>query len=319
MKVLPDVVFRIALMAAIGLAAQPTTTAADGVTLQSLSLSGNRGPQPSSREAPGLGSEVGITQKLGGMVPLGEPFQDEAGNAVSLATYLGARPLILVPAYYRCPILCSQVLGGLVGSLKGMSLAAGKDFQVVALSFDPLDSAAAAAAEKSKVVRRYGRPGSESGWHFLTGHEPEIKRVLAAIGYRYFYDARSNDYAHPAGFVVLTPDGRISRYFTGLDVAPRDLRFSLLEAAAGKIGTALDRLLLYCYRYDPLASKYGIRIMGALQVGGALTVVGLLLLLLALRYREYRGPKPGTSQGGIGAAPTWPRLDQAGSPAEGPP
>lgn len=271
------------LLATLALAA---VASADGVALQSLSISGNRGPQPTSREATGLGPEVGITQKLGGLVPADARFQDEGGNSVSLAEYLGARPLILVPAYYRCPILCSQVLGGLAGSLKGMSLNAGKDFQVVALSFDPTDTAAAAAAEKSKTTRRYQRPGTESGWHFLTGRETDIRSLLEAVGYRYSYDPKSNQYAHPAGFVVLTPAGRISHYFAGLEVAPRQLRLALVEAADGKIGSPIDRLFLYCYRYDPRTSRYGARIMNLLHIAGALTVVGLLLLLLVLKRRS---------------------------------
>jgi protein SCO1/2 len=258
----------------------------DGLPMRSLSLSVGPRPLPTAREAPNLVSGVGITQKLDGTVPLDAVFRDEEGKESPLSAYFGSRPLIIVPAYYRCPILCSQVLEGLAGSLKGMSLNAGTDFQVVALSFNPAETPAAAAEEKRRVARRYHRPGSEHGWHFLTGREPEIARVMQAIGYRYSYDARTQQYMHPAGFVILTPAGRISRYFAGLDVAPRDLRLSLVEASEGKIGTPLDQLLLYCYRYDPRASKYGARILSFLQLGGALTLFGLLVLLLTLRSRD---------------------------------
>jgi protein SCO1/2 len=302
---------------ALALAALPMAhAAADGLPMQSLSLSGNRGPQPTNRAAPGIAPEVGITQKLHESVPLDARFLDEHGSETRLAAYLGTRPLLLLPAYYRCPILCSQVIGGLAGSLKGISLEAGKDFQVVVLSFDPSDTPAMADAEKAKALRRYRRPGSESGWHFLTGSAHEVERVMQAIGYRYSYDAQSHQYAHPAGFLVLTPDGRISRYFLGLDVAPRELRLALIEASAGKIGTPIDRLVLYCYRYDLLAGKYGARILGVLRLGGLLTVAALLGLLLALRWRELREGKRGALATALSAHSARSPLDGEERPAE---
>lgn len=253
--------------------------------MRSLTLTGP-GPQPTASAAPAHAPEIGILQNLDGSVPQDALFRDETGKELPLSAYLGSRPLILVPAYYRCPILCSLVLEGLAGSLKGMSLNVGLDFQVVVLSFDPTDTPAAATAVKQRLVRRYHRAGSESGWHVLTGREPEIRRVMQAIGYRYAYNERSRQYAHPAGFVIVTPAGRISRYFGGLEPAPRDLRLALVEASQGRIGTPLDRLLLYCYRYDPASSRYGAQVLGALRIGGGLSLVGLIVLLLGLRRRE---------------------------------
>lgn len=258
--------------------------------MRSLTLTGP-GPQPTASAAPALAPEIGITQNLDGSVPQDALFRDEAGKELPLSAYLGSRPLILVPAYYRCPILCSLVLEGLAGSLKGMSLNVGQDFQVVVLSFDPTDTPTAATALKQRLVRRYHRPGSAPGWHVLTGREPDIRRVMQAIGYRYAYDARTRQYAHPAGFVILTPEGRISRYFGGLEPAPRDLRLALVEASQGRIGTPIDRLLLYCYRYDPASSRFGASILGALRIGGGLSLVGLLVMLLMLRRRETVRPQ----------------------------
>ncbi len=165
-------------------------------------------------------------------------------------------------------MLCSQILGGLAGSLKGMSLRAGTDFQVVVVSFDPRDTPTQAAERKAIAVRRYHRAGGEAGWHFLTGAEPAIFRLMQAIGYRYSYDPPTGQYSHVAGLAVLTPAGRISGYLLALDFAPRDLRLSVVRASEGKIGTPVDRLLLFCYRYDPTRGKYGARIMQTIQAAG---------------------------------------------------
>lgn len=235
-------------------------------------------------------SEVGVEQRLAESIPLQLPLTDERGRTLPLAAYFSDRPVILVPAYYRCPQLCGQVLGGLAGALKAISLQVGRDYQVIAVSFDPTDTPAEAAVRKADVVRRYHRPGSESGWHFLTGAEPTVRALMQAIGYRYAYDARSQQYAHAAAAVILTPEGRISSYLLGIEPAPRDLRLGLVEASAGKIGSPIDRLLLFCYRYDPTSGRYGARIVSAMRVGGLLTLTALFLLIAMLLIRDRSAP-----------------------------
>lgn len=233
-------------------------------------------------------AEVGIDQKLDQQVPLDLRLRDEAGHELPLASFFGHQPVLLVPAYYGCPMLCSQILGGLAGSLKGMSLNAGTDFQVVVVSFDPRDTPTLAAEHKAIAVRRYHRRSGAAGWHFLTGTEPTITRLMQAIGYRYAYDPPTGQYSHAAGLAVLTPEGRISGYLLGLDFAPRDLRLSIVQAAAGKVGSPVDRLLLFCYRYDPTRGKYGAPIIAAVQAGGLLTILGLLVLIGALWRQDRR-------------------------------
>lgn len=229
---------------------------------------------------------AGIDQKLDQGIPLETRFQDEQGRELPLSAFFQSRPVILVPTYYGCPMLCAQILKGLVGGLKGMSLSAGSDFQVIAISFDPSDTPEEAAKHKRDLVRRYHRNGGEMGWHLLTGTESSIHKVMDSIGYRYSYDPKTREYIHAAGLVILTPSGRIARYLFGIDFAPRDLRLGLVEASSGRIGTAIDRLLLFCYHYDPTRGKYGAQILAALQIGGVLTLTGLAGLIAGLLYRE---------------------------------
>jgi len=188
--------------------------------------------------------DVGIDQHLNAQVPLELNFRDETGRAVRLGDYLGSRPVILVFAYYRCPMLCPLVLDGVVKSLRVLSFDAGEQFAVVVVSFADDEAPALAAAKKEQIVRQYARPGAADGWHFLTGEETAIARLTQTVGFRYAYDGKHRQYAHAAGIVVLTPRGRIARYFYGIEFAPRDLRLGLVEAAADKIGTVADQLLL---------------------------------------------------------------------------
>jgi protein SCO1/2 len=237
------------------------------------------------------GAPIGILQKLDQQLPLSLKFRDEYGSEQPLLSYFGQRPVVLVPAYYRCPMLCGQLLLDLAGSLKGMSLNAGVDYQIVVVSFDPTDTPAQARLRKEQATRRYRRIGvpiirSTSGWHFLTGDEAAIRALMDSLGYRYAYDPKSRQYAHPAGLVILTPDGRISRYLPGVDFAPRELRLSLVQASFGKIGSPLDRLLLFCYHYDPLKGRYGSKILRALHLSGLLTLLALLSLIAMLLWTE---------------------------------
>lgn len=222
--------------------------------------------------------EVGIEQRLGEPLPLATEFRDEAGRTVKLEDYFASgRPVIVAFVYYECPMLCNQVLNGLTGSLKGMSFDAGKEFDVVAISFDAreFDKPGLALNKKAAYMERYGRPGTEKGWHFLTGSQASIDAVTRAAGFSYKWDEKSNQFAHAAAIMIANPDGRLSRYFYGIDYSPRDIKFSLMESADNKVGSAGEKLLLYCFHYDPSTGKYGLAILRVLRVGGVLTVLGL--------------------------------------------
>jgi protein SCO1/2 len=235
--------------------------------------------------------EVGIDQKLDEPVPLDLEFSDEQGRTVQLGDYFGTRPVVLALVYYECPMLCTQVLNGLVGSLEAIAFNPAREFEVVVVSFDPGETPALAAASRQTALRRYGRPGTEAGWHFLTGRESSVRALTGAVGFRYAYDEAIDQYAHPAAITVLTGDGRVSKYLYGIEFAPRDLRLALVEAADGRIGTAIDQALLFCYHYDPESGTYGLVVMNLIRTGGVLTLVGLgAFILLALR-RERRAAR----------------------------
>ena len=241
-------------------------------------------PTPPAGARPAILKDVGIDQKLGAPIPLDLIFQDEQGRPVRLGQYFGARPVVLVLAYYNCPMLCTQVLNGVLSSMRALSFDAGKEFQVVAVSFDPRDRPADAAAKKAPYVREYGRPGAEQGWHFLTGGPGSIARLTQAAGFRYKYDDAIGQFAHASAIFVLTPDGRISRALYGIEYAPRDLRLALIEASDRKIGTPVDQLLLYCYHYDPKIGKYGAVVMNLVRMGGA-AAVAILSSFLFIMWR----------------------------------
>jgi protein SCO1/2 len=232
--------------------------------------------------------EVGIDQKLDAKIPLDTVFTDETGKDVTVGTYFGSRPVILALVYYECPMLCTQVLNGLVGSLEGLAFTAAQEFEVLVVSFDPGETPAVAADRKKTFLRRYGRPGVESSVHFLTGREASIKTLADAVGFRYAYDRETDQYAHPAAITVLTPEARVSRYLYGIDFAPRDLRLALVEAAGGRIGTALDQALLFCYHYDPETGKYGFVIMNVVRLAAGATVLAMGATIFFSLRRERR-------------------------------
>jgi protein SCO1/2 len=240
-----------------------------------------------SEQVPML-KEIGIDQKLDAQVPLDAEFQDETGATVKLGKYFGSRPVVLVLAYYECPMLCTQVLNGFAGSLQGVTLDAGKDYDVVVLSFDPGETPAMASDRRAEFLRRFVRQADPASVHFLTGRDSAIRSVAGAVGFRYAYDAATDQYAHPAAITVLTGQGRVSRYLYGVEFAPRDLKLALVEASAGRIGTLVDQAMLFCYHYDPESGKYGLAIMNFVRAAGALTVLALVgWILLSLR-RERR-------------------------------
>lgn len=231
---------------------------------------------------------VGITQKLDQQVPLNLQFRDENGRDVALSSFFHGKPVLLALVYYRCPMLCTQILNGVASSLKAVSFDPGKEFEVVSVSFDPKDTFELAAEKKISYLRRYGRPGTANGWHFLTGDPANIKALTDAVGFHYKYDAASDQFAHASGIMILTPEGRLSRYFYGVEFAPRDVRLGLVEASANKIGNPVDEALLFCFHYDPATGKYGAIAINLLRAAGAgFAVVGGAFLLFAWR-REVR-------------------------------
>ena len=235
---------------------------------------------------PGVLSEVGIDQRLNEQVPLDLPFRDEQGAEVRLGDYFGERPVILALAYYECPMLCTLVLNGLVKALKVLTFDPGREFEIVTVSIDPSETPALAAAKKATHLKEYDRPGAAAGWHFLTGDAPAIEQLARAVGFRYRYVPEQQQYAHAAGIMVLTPDGRLARYFYGAEYSPRDLRFGLIDAAQHKIGTLADQLLLFCFHYNPTTGKYGAFAMGSMRAAGILTVLALGTFIVVMLRRE---------------------------------
>jgi protein SCO1/2 len=235
--------------------------------------------------------DVGIEQHLDAQLPLDALFRDESGRAVHLGDYFSDKPVVLAVVYYRCPMLCTQVLNGFLKSSQAIPLEIGRDFEVVTVSFDSRETPELAAEKKAHYLRAYRRDGAERGWHFLTGEQGAIDRLTEAVGFRYRFDPRSDQFAHASGIVIATPEGRLARYFYGIEYSPHDLRLGLVDSSAGRIGSAVDQVLLLCYHYDPLTSKYGLAIAGTLRVAGTLTVLVLAGFLLAMYRRERRRPK----------------------------
>jgi protein SCO1/2 len=242
---------------------------------------------PASAKLAGL-EGVGIDQRLDQQVPLDLAFRDEAGRAVRLGDFFGKRPVVLALVYYDCPMLCTQVLNGLVSALGVVSFDAGREFDVVAVSFDPREKPADAATKKTAYLTRYRRPGAEAGWHFLTGEAASIAALTKAVGFRYRYDAGLDQFAHASAVFVLTPGGRVSRYFFGIEYAPKDLRLGLIEASDSRIGTPVDQILLYCFHYDPKSGKYGAAIVNIVRLAGGATVVTLALSIALMSRRARR-------------------------------
>ena len=233
---------------------------------------------------------VGIDQRLNEQVPLDLMFRDETGQSVRLGDYFGSKPVILALVYYKCPMLCTLTLNGLERTMRVMPLDVGNQYTVVTVSFDPRETPALAAAKKQEYLAHYERPGGAAGWHFLTGEESSIRQLTEVVGFHYNYDPQSGQYAHTTGLVILTPQGKIARYFYGVEFSPRDLRLSLVEASANKIGSPVDEILLFCFHYDPATGKYGLVIMRVIQIAGAVTVLALgsFMTLMLLREREHR-------------------------------
>ena len=259
----------------------------------------------SSAQPPDALKNIGIEQRQGNTLPLDARFRDEAGRDVRLGDYFGKKPVVVAPVYYDCPMLCNQVLHGLVGGLRGQPLVLGKDFDVVAVSFDPREGPSSAANKEQVVLselRRKDDPVAAEGLHFLTGEKAQIDAVMDAVGFRYAFDERTNQFAHAAGVMVATPEGKLSHYFYGIEYAPRDLKLALVESSGGKVGSAVDKLILYCYHYDPTTGKYGPAIMNAMRAAGVVTVVGVVALILILRRTRARLAADAVRPAGAGGA-----------------
>jgi protein SCO1/2 len=231
---------------------------------------------------------VGFDQRLNEQVQLDLEFRDEAGRPVRLRRYFHGKPVILVLAYFRCPMLCTQVLNGLVRAMLDLPFNAGKEFSVLTVSFDPRETPELAAAKKKTYLERYGRPGAEEGWHFLTGEQDSITRLTRAVGFRYRYDVKHDQFVHASGIMVLTPGGKISRYFFDVKFSPRDLRLGLVEASDNQIGSVTDQVLLFCFHYDPAEGKYGPAVMNFIRLGGVLTLLAIGTLVAFLWRQERR-------------------------------
>jgi len=249
-------------------------------------LPGTEEPGDAANAKPGLLKQIGIDQRLNAQVPLDLMFKDETGRDVRLGEYFGKRPVVFALVYYECPMLCTQVLNGLVSALSVLKFDAGKEYDVVAVSINPKEGPGLAAQKKQAYIERYGRPESAGGWHFLTGKEENIQKLAAAVGFRYAFDEKIQQYAHGAGIEILTPGGVIAKYFYGIEFSARDIRFGLIEASDERIGTVIDSALMLCYHYDPATGKYGATVLQAVRIGAVATTLAFLSFLVVSLRRE---------------------------------
>ncbi len=268
------------LLSATGAAAQMTGA-------PSLGYKREAGASASSMPAPLR--EIGFDQNIGHRLPLDAEVIDESGNVTRIGRFFGSRPVVLVFAYYSCPMLCSQVINGLASAVGVLSLRPGRDFDVIVVSFDPRDTPSAAASKKAQYLERYTNEGAAAASHFLTAPPASIESLTRSAGFRYVWDQQTQQFAHPTGVIVVTPDGHLARYLFGIEYGPRDLRLALVEASQGKLGSIADTLLLYCYHYDPMTGRYGVVIMRTLRVAGASTVLALGAFVFVMFRRERYG------------------------------
>ena len=235
---------------------------------------------------PPILQSVDIEQKLNAQIPLDTQFKDENGKPVRLSDLLNGKPAILTLVYYECPMLCTQVLNGLVSSLRPLSFTPGKEFNIITISFDPTETNELARSKKLAYLKEYERADASKGWYFLTGDAESIGRVTKAVGFRYMYDSKIDQYAHGSGIMVLTPEGKVARYFFGIEYSTRDLRFALVEASENRIGTIADKVLLYCFHYDPSVGKYSAYAINLIRLGGIVTVLLLAGFILKMRRKD---------------------------------
>lgn len=237
-------------------------------------------------QRPSILSQVSIEQKLNEQLPLDLSFRDESGKTVRLGDYFGSKPVIVSLVYYRCPMLCDQVLNGLTSALGVLKFDVGKEFNVVTVSIDPRETPEMAAKKKEVYLHRYQRPTAAQGWPYLTGDQASIEKLAKAVGFHYVYDEKTQQFAHASGVVIATPEGRLAQYYYGIEYSPKDLRLGLVEASQNKIGTVVDQLILYCYHYDPETGHYGAIAMRIMRLGGILTVLLLGGFVVTMLRRE---------------------------------
>jgi protein SCO1 len=240
---------------------------------------------------PGLLGKIAIDQKIGHQLPFELPFVDDGGRPVKLGDYFGKRPVVLALVYYECPMLCTQVLSGLVSALGVMNLNAGREFDVVAVSFNPKEGPGLASQKKANYVERYGRPETAAGWHFLTGSQESITSLTDAVGFRYALDEDIGQFAHGAAIEVVTPKGTIAKYFYGIEYSPRDLRLGIVEASDERIGSVIDDVLLFCYHYDPATGKYGATVLGIVRIGAIATILAFAIFLTVNLRRDLKATR----------------------------
>lgn len=255
-----------------------------GTLLRAQAVPANTGPAASAM--PAALRDVGFEPPLNGQMPLDLPFRDETGRSVQLREYFGQKPVVLAFVYYGCPMLCDQVEQGVVGSLRMLSFNPGRDYDVVFVSFDARETPDMASEKKKKALAHFRRPETDSGWHFLTGSKESIAAATKSANFRFSFDAKNNLFAHASGVLLLTPDGHISRYFYGVEFPGRDMRLGLVDASAGKIGSPIDHVLLFCYHYDPTTAKYSASILRIIRLAGVLTILCLVGGILISRRRE---------------------------------
>lgn len=235
-------------------------------------------------------NKIRIEQKMGSQIPLDLTFRDEAGKTVALRRYFKDKPVVLVMAYYECPMLCTVVLNELTRVMKSEKrYSIGKDYEVITVSISPTETPELAAKKKENYVNSYQRAGGKSGWHFLVGDEADIKQLADSVGFNYVYDPKTKQYAHSAGVMILTPEGKLARYLLGIDYTAKDLRFALIESSKNKIGNPVEQVILYCYQYDPSTGRYGLVIMRVVQLAGILTVLSLgTFIFMMVRAERHR-------------------------------
>jgi len=260
-------------------------------SLAPFALAQFKGPQGTTSPPPDILKKVGVEQHLNQAIPLDLKFRDESGRDVKLGDYFGKKPIVLSMVYYECPMLCGEVLNGEASVFSALKFNLGQEFEAVTVSFDPRETPDLARAKKRVFVERYGREGADQAWHFLTGPQESVDALTKAVGFNYAWDRQSNQFAHAAAIMVITPDGHIAQYFYGVEYSPKDLRFGLVQASENHIGNVVDQILLYCYHYDPRTGKYGALISRALSLAGALTVLilgGFLIIMFRLEPQKSR-------------------------------
>jgi protein SCO1 len=254
----------------------------------------NAGPRGTTQPPPNILKNVGIEQHLDTQLPLDLKFRDETGHEVKLGDYFGKKPVVLSMVYYECPMLCGEVLNGEASVFSILKFDIGKEYDVVTVSFDPTEGPDLARGKKKVYVERYGRPGGDAGWHFLTGSPESIKALTHAVGFNYAWDEQTKQFAHAAAIMVVKPDGKIAQYFYGVEYSPKDLRFGIVQASQGKVGNVVDQVLLYCYHYDPRTGKYGAVVSSVLKIAGVFTVLilgGFLIIMFRLEPQKDRSER----------------------------